>query len=206
MWPTRFSPHRGLDLTLRCRTATENLVQPGLSTLLIASRHADTGFSRGLPCPALRPWAPPVAGKTWKEYGGGAGLSRKPTPQFWEGNPELSKLLRPREPLLLGGTGASLSSWTRHCSGLSHPTGGPSPGFSTSKGGGHLQKTFSIKKKIDVGPSPVAEWLKFAFSALVAWVQGFGSQALPTPLISHAVEVSHIQRNRGGLAQMLAQG
>ena len=44
--------------------------------------------------------------------------------------------------------------------------------------------------------------------ALLQWtrVHGFGSQAWTyTPLISHAVAVSHIQ-NRGRLAQMLAQG
>ena len=52
---------------------------------------------------------------------------------------------------------------------------------------------------------PMAEWLKFR---ALLWWQGFSGldpRRTPTPLISHAVEASHIQ-SRGGLAQMLAQG
>ena len=51
----------------------------------------------------------------------------------------------------------------------------------------------------------VAHCLKFHVLCLAAQVHGFGSWHGPTLLISLAVEASHIQ-NRGGLAQMLAQG
>ena len=55
-----------------------------------------------------------------------------------------------------------------------------------------------------MGPGPMAELLKFH----VLRFGGLGSDPEfgPTPLTSHAVEVAHIQKNRGGLAQMLAQG
>ena len=51
----------------------------------------------------------------------------------------------------------------------------------------------------------MAKWLKFYtlhFSSLE--FTGSDSRCGPTPLISHAVEASHIQ-SRGRLAQMLAQ-
>ena len=49
----------------------------------------------------------------------------------------------------------------------------------------------------------MAEWLKFC--TLCFDGTGLDPGHRPAPLISHAVEASHIQ-NRGGLAQMLAQG
>ena len=61
-------------------------------------------------------------------------------------------------------------------------------------------------KKGNMWTIPMAEWLKFC--ALHFSSPGFAGSdpwCRPTPLISHAVEASHIQ-NRGRLAQMLAQG
>ena len=51
----------------------------------------------------------------------------------------------------------------------------------------------------------MAYLLGSACSTSVAWVHGFSSQCGPTPLVSHAVVVTHIQ-SRGRLAQMLSQG
>ena len=53
--------------------------------------------------------------------------------------------------------------------------------------------------------SPWPSGLSSACSASAALYAGSDSGRGPTPLISHAVEASHIQ-NRGRLAQMLAQG
>ena len=55
---------------------------------------------------------------------------------------------------------------------------------------------------------PMAEWLKFhvlCFGGPSLAFMGLDPGCGPTPLISHAVEASHIQ-SRGILAQMLAQG
>ena len=65
---------------------------------------------------------------------------------------------------------------------------------------------FVCLNKKDTGTGPMAKWLRFG-------VLCFGSPEITaldpecghTPLISHAVEASHIQ-SRGRLAQMLAQG
>ena len=46
-----------------------------------------------------------------------------------------------------------------------------------------------------IGASPVAEWLKFhTCSAWVARFVGSDPGHGPTPLLSHAVEASHIQK------------
>ena len=52
----------------------------------------------------------------------------------------------------------------------------------------------------------MSEWLKFCavcFGGL--GLAGSDPECRPTPVISHALEASHIQR-RGRLAQVLAQG
>ena len=63
-----------------------------------------------------------------------------------------------------------------------------------------------LKKVLPLGASSVAEWLKF-FLLCFGGPRFTGShpRCRSTPLISHAVEASHIQNGRT-LAQMLAQG
>ena len=62
-----------------------------------------------------------------------------------------------------------------------------------------------VKNNIFVGP---ALWPSDWVQCTQLWQPGFvdlGPGGRPTPLLSHAVVVTHIQ-NRGRLAQMLAQG
>ena len=70
--------------------------------------------------------------------------------------------------------------------------------------------TFAEKKmtfkNISWRASPVAKWLKFCMLCFGGpGFMGSDPGCGPTPLISHAVEPSHIQ-SRGRLGQMLAQG
>ena len=55
-----------------------------------------------------------------------------------------------------------------------------------------------------VGLALFPEWLKFF--TLCFTILGSDPWHRPTPLTSHSVEVSHIQKTRGRLAQRLAQG
>ena len=73
----------------------------------------------------------------------------------------------------------------------------------------HYFKNWKLQSKNSafIRLSSVVEWLKFhkhPFGGPGLQVQILGADL--TPLTNHAVEVSRIQKNRGRLAQMLAQG
>ena len=69
-----------------------------------------------------------------------------------------------------------------------------------------ISRSLRFVTKRQIGTGPMAEWVKFCVPHFSGWgflglAPGYG----PTPLLSHAVEASHIQ-NRGRLVQMSAQG
>ena len=69
-----------------------------------------------------------------------------------------------------------------------------------------IQLLNSYQKQKYLGAGPVAQWLRFRTLCFCRpGLAGLDAERGPTPLISHAVEASHIQ-SRGGLAWVLAQG
>ena len=62
-----------------------------------------------------------------------------------------------------------------------------------------------IKLVVHSGGQPPGQGVKVPHTLQWPGFMGLDPRHGPTPLISHAVEASHIQKNRRRLAQMLAQ-